>query len=273
MSQGARAAERLAGKTVFITGASAGIGQATAKEYLDASNGQIRLILAARRLEKLQEFKEQTSKNYPSAQVHIGKLDVTAIDTIKPFLDKLPKEFQDIDILINNAGKALGTEKVGDIADEDVEGMFNTNVLGLIKVTQAVLPILKRKNSGDVVNVSSVAGREAYPGGSIYCATKHAVRAFTESLRKELIDTKIRVISVDPGNVETEFSMVRFRGDSEKAKKVYQDTVPLYAEDIADLIVYATSRKQNTVIADTLIFSSNQASPYHLYRGSQDKTN
>lgn len=128
MSQGVKAAERLAGKTVFITGASAGIGQATAKEYLDASNGQIKLILAARRLEKLHEFKEQTTKSYPSAQVHIGKLDVTAIDTIKPFLDKLPKEFQDIDILINNAGKALGTDKVGDIADEDVEGMFDNPI-------------------------------------------------------------------------------------------------------------------------------------------------
>lgn len=273
MSQGIKAAERLAGKTVFITGASAGIGQATAKEYLDASNGQIKLVLAARRLEKLQEFKEHTAKTYPSAQVHIGKLDVSALDTINPFLDKLPKEFQDIDILINNAGKALGTEKVGQIADADVEGMFNTNVLGLIKVTQAILPIFKRKNSGDVVNISSVAGREAYPGGSIYCATKHAVKAFTESLRKELVDTRIRVIGIDPGNVDTEFSMVRFRGDDEKAKKVYQDTVPLYAEDISDFIVYATSRNRNTVIADTLIFSSNQASPYHVYRGPQDKTN
>ncbi|AQZ16392.1 YMR226C [Zygosaccharomyces parabailii] len=272
MSQGRKAAERLAGKTVFITGASAGIGQATAKEYLDASNGHIKLILAARRLEKLQQIKDQVAKDYPTAQVHIGKLDVTAIDTIKPFLDKLPKEFQDIDILINNAGKALGTEKVGNIADKDIEGMFNTNVLGLIKVTQAVLPIFKKKNAGDVVNLASVAGREPYPGGSIYCATKHAVKAFTESLRMELVDTKIRVICVDPGNVETEFSMVRFRGDADKAKKVYENTKPLYAEDIGDFVVYATSRDQNTVIADTLIFSSNQASPYHIYRGELNNT-
>ncbi|CUS20321.1 LAQU0S01e03994g1_1 [Lachancea quebecensis] len=267
MSQGRRAAERLAGKTVFITGASAGIGQATAQEYLEASEGKIKLILAARRLEKLEEIKAQVSKEFPEAQVHIGQLDVTQTDKIQPFVDNLPEEFKDIDILINNAGKALGSDPVGTIDPSDIQGMIQTNVIGLINVTQAVLPIFKAKNSGDIVNLGSVAGREAYPTGSIYCATKHAVRAFTQSLRKELINTKIRVIEVAPGNVETEFSLVRYKGDTEKAKKVYEGTQPLYADDIADLIVYATSRKPNTVIADVLVFASNQASPYHIYRG------
>lgn len=267
MSQGRKAAERLAGKTIFITGASAGIGQATALEYLEAANGNVKLILAARRLEKLQEIKKQIAEDYPAAKVHIGRLDVTEFDKIQPFLEGLPEEFKDIDILINNAGKALGTDKVGDIATSDIEGMINTNVIGLITITQAILPIFKAKNAGDIVNLGSVAGREAYPTGSIYCATKHAVRAFTQSLRKELIDTKIRVIEVDPGNVETEFSLVRYKGDSEKASKVYENTEPLVAEDVADLIVYATSRKQNTVVADVLLFATNQASPYHLYRG------
>lgn len=267
MSQGRKAAERLAGKTIFITGASAGIGQATALEYLDASNGNIKLILAARRYEKLQELKEKIEKDYPAAKVYIGQLDVTETDKIKPFLDNLPKEFKDIDILINNAGKALGSDIVGNISSADIEGMINTNVIALINVTQAVLPIFKAKNSGDIVNLGSVAGREAYPTGAIYCASKHAVRAFTQSLRKELINTKIRVIEIAPGNVETEFSLVRYKGDSERAKKVYEGTTPLVAEDIADLIVYATSRKQNTVIADVLVFPTNQASPYHIYRG------
>lgn len=267
MSQGRKAAERLAGKTIFITGASAGIGQATALEYLDASNGNVKLILAARRYEKLQELKEKIEKDYPAAKVYIGQLDVTETDKIKPFLDNLPKEFQDIDILINNAGKALGSDVVGNISSADIEGMINTNVIALINVTQAVLPIFKAKNSGDIVNLGSVAGREAYPTGAIYCASKHAVRAFTQSLRKELISTKIRVIEIAPGNVETEFSLVRYKGDSERAKKVYEGTTPLVAEDIADLIVYATSRKQNTVIADVLVFPTNQASPYHIYRG------
>ncbi|CAR22838.1 putative oxidoreductase [Lachancea thermotolerans] len=267
MSQGRRAAERLAGKTVFITGASAGIGQATAQEYLEASEGKIKLILAARRLDKLEEIKAKVSKDFPEAQVHIGQLDVTQTDKIQPFVDNLPEEFKDIDILINNAGKALGSDPVGTIDPNDIQGMIQTNVIGLINVTQAVLPIFKAKNSGDIVNLGSVAGREAYPTGSIYCATKHAVRAFTQSLRKELINTNIRVIEVAPGNVETEFSLVRYKGDSEKAKKVYEGTQPLYADDIADLIVYATSRKPNTVIADVLVFASNQASPYHIYRG------
>ncbi|SCU78191.1 LAMI_0A03774g1_1 [Lachancea mirantina] len=267
MSQGRKAAERLAGKTIFITGASAGIGQATALEYLDASDGKVNLILAARRLEKLEELKQKIGREYPEAKVFAGKLDVTESASIKPFLENLPQEFKDIDILINNAGKALGSETVGNIDAQDIAGMIDTNVLGLINVTQAVLPIFKAKNAGDIVNLGSVAGREAYPTGSIYCATKHAVRAFTQSLRKELINTKIRVIEVAPGNVETEFSLVRYKGNTETAKKVYEGTEPLYADDIADLIVYATSRKPNTVIADVLVFATNQASPFHIYRG------
>lgn len=267
MSQGRRAAERLQNKTIFITGASAGIGEATALEYLDAANGNVKLVLAARRLSKLQALKDKIEAEYPEAKVYIGELDVTETEKIKPFIQGLPEEFKDIDILINNAGKALGVDPVGSIDSEDIRGMIDTNVLGLINVTQAVLPIFKAKNSGDIVKLGSVAGRDAYPNGSIYCATKHAVRAFTQSLRKELINTKIRVIEIAPGNVETEFSYVRYKGDTDAAKKVYKGTTPLYADDIADLIVYATSRKQNTVIADVLVFATNQASPYHIYRG------
>lgn len=266
MSQGRKAAERLAGKTIFITGASAGIGQATALEYLDAANGNVKLILSARRLDKLQELKDTIAKEYPTANVYIATLDVSKPEEIVPFLDNLPAEFKDIDILINNAGKALGSDKVGDISVGDLQGMFDTNVLGLINVTQAVLPIFKRKNSGDIVNLGSVAGREAYPTGSIYCATKFAVRAFTESLRKELIDTNIRVMLIAPGIVETEFSLVRYKGDSDRAAGVYTGAHPLLAEDVADLIVYTTSRRANTVIADTLIFPTTQGSPYHIHR-------
>ncbi len=146
--------------------------------------------------------------------------------------------------------------------------MFDTNVKGNIAIVQHVLPLFKKKNAGDIVQLGSVAGREPYPGGSIYCATKHALRAFTSALRKELIDTKIRIIEIQPGNVETEFSDVRFYGDKTKAKKVYEGTEPLYADDIAELIVFYTTRKQNTVVAESLVFATNQASPFHLYRGS-----
>ncbi|CAI4048958.1 hypothetical protein N7582_004529 [Saccharomyces uvarum] len=267
MSQGRKAAERLANKTVLITGASAGIGKATALEYLEASNGNMKLILAARRLEKLEELKKTIDEEFPNAKVHVGQLDITQAEKIKPFIENLPEAFKDIDILINNAGKALGSERVGEIATQDIQDVFDTNVTALINVTQAVLPIFQAKNSGDIVNLGSVAGRDAYPTGSIYCASKFAVGAFTDSLRKELINTKIRVILIAPGLVETEFSLVRYRGNEEQAKNVYKDTTPLMADDVADLIVYSTSRKQNTVVADTLIFPTNQASPYHIFRG------
>lgn len=268
MSYGSRAAERLNGKTVLITGASAGIGKATALELAEAANGSLKLILTARRIEKLEELKAELQQKYPTIQVYIEKLDVSDLTSIKPFVGLIPAPFNDIDILINNAGKALGRDEVGEIATSDIREMFDTNVLALITLTQEILPIFKAKNSGDIVNLGSIAGRDPYPGGGIYCPTKAAVKSFSHALRKELISTKIRVIEVDPGNVETEFSNVRFRGDVEKAKAVYAGTEPLVAEDIADLITFAVTRKQNTVIAETLIFSTNQASASHLYRAN-----
>lgn len=266
MSFGSRAAERLASKIVLITGASSGIGQATAKEFASATSGNIKLILAARREDRLKAFSKQLSDLYPSIKIHSVQLDVSKQESIEPFVKNLPKEFSDIDILVNNAGKALGKDNVGDIEQEDIQGMFQTNVLGLINLTQAVLPIFKSKNSGDIVNIGSIAGRDPYPGGSIYCATKAAVKFFSHSLRKELISTKIRIIEVDPGAVETEFSLVRFHGDASAAEKVYEGSTPLVAEDIAEIILFATSRKQNTVIAETLVFPNHQASATHNYK-------
>lgn len=266
MSYGKKASERLAEKVVLITGASAGIGEATAKEIADASNGNVKLILTARRVLKLKELSDELVKEYPNIKVLTQELDVSDIGSIQPFLDGLPEEFADIDILINNAGKALGRDNVGNILSEDIQGMFNTNVLGLITLTQAILPIMKKKNSGDIVNMGSIAGRDPYPGGSIYCATKASVKSFSHALRKELINTKIRVLEVDPGNVETEFSNVRFKGDLDKAKSVYAGTEPLVAQDIAEIIVFGITRKQNTVIAETLVFSTNQASASHIHR-------
>lgn len=266
MSLGRSASERLSDKIVFITGASSGIGKATALEYADASNGQIKLILTARRLEKLQEVKKELESKYPNLRVHIEKLDVSVKGSIQPFLESLPEEFKDIDILINNAGKALGNDEVGNIKESDIEDVFNTNVIGLINVTQAVLKIFKAKNSGDIVQLGSIAGREAYPKGSLYNASKFAIRGFGEALRKELINTKIRVIEIQPGAVETEFSIVRNYGDSGRASDVYKGREPLYADDIAELIVFATSRKQNTVIAELLVFPSDQAGAAHVYK-------
>lgn len=268
MSYGLKALKRLEGKTILVTGASAGIGEATVRELAEVSEGNLKFILTARRKDKLEQIKADLETKFPKIQILPVQLDVSKLDEIKPFVKSLPKEFADIDILINNAGKALGREEVGQIADEDITEMFKTNVLALIMLTQEILPIFKAKNSGDIVNLGSIAGRDPYPGGGIYCPTKAAVKSFSHALRKELISTKIRVIEVDPGNVETEFSNVRFRGDLEKAKAVYADTEPLVASDIAEIIVFALTRKQNTVIAETLVFSTNQASASHLYRGS-----
>ncbi|CCH43074.1 3-oxoacyl-[acyl-carrier-protein] reductase [Wickerhamomyces ciferrii] len=266
MSFGPQAAERLTNKIILITGASAGIGESTAWDYAKASNGEIKLILTARRIERLESLEKDLSTQFPQIKILTKQLDVSNLKDIESFFQSLPTEFQDIDILINNAGKAHGVDKIGTIKQEDIDVMFQTNVLGMISMTQHVLPIMKQKDSGDIVQLGSIAGRDPYPGGGIYCATKAALRSFTHSLRKELIDTKIRVIEIDPGNVETEFSNTRFFGDLEKAKKVYQGTEPLIAKDISDLIVYTTTRRSNTVIAETLIFSTNQASASHLYR-------
>ncbi|KAG7195284.1 uncharacterized protein KQ657_003810 [Scheffersomyces spartinae] len=266
MSYGSQAADRLKDKIILITGASAGIGKATALELALAGNGQIKLILTARRKEKLDELLSELQLKYPNIKVLTVSLDVSKLDTIGPFVSGLPQEFADVDVLINNAGLALGRDEIGTILPEDIQGMFQTNVLGLITLTQAIIPIFKKKNSGDIVNLGSIAGRDPYPGGGIYCPTKAAVKSFSHVLRKELISTRIRVLEVDPGNVETEFSNTRFKGDLAKAKAVYANTEPLVAEDISELIVFALTRKQNTVIAEQLVFSSNQASAFHLFR-------
>lgn len=266
MSYGGKALERLKGKTILITGASAGIGEATVRELAEAAEGNLKFILTARRKDKLDQLKKDLELRFPSIKVLTVQLDVSNFSAIKSFVQDLPKEFSEVDVLINNAGKALGREEVGQIADRDIKEMFDTNVLALIVLTQEILKSFKAKNSGDIVNLGSIAGRDPYPGGGIYCPTKAAVKSFSQALRKELINTKIRVIEVDPGNVETEFSNIRFRGDLEKAKAVYAGTEPLVAADIAEIIVFALTRKQNTVIAETLVFSTNQASSSHLYR-------
>jgi NADP-dependent 3-hydroxy acid dehydrogenase YdfG len=268
MSYGSKAAERLAGKVILITGASAGIGEQTAIDYAEASNGDIKLILTARRIEKLQELQKSLEAKYPKIKVFSAQLDISQIEDVNKFYNELPSDFKAVDILVNNAGKAQGLDKIGDIRQVDIDTMFQTNVIGLIALTQLVLNSMKERDTGDIVQLGSIAGRDPYPGGGIYCATKAALRAFTHSLRKELIDTQIRIIEIDPGNVETEFSNVRFFGDKDRAKKVYEGTEPLIASDISDLILFATTRRQNTVIAETLIFSTNQASASHLYRKS-----
>jgi 3-hydroxy acid dehydrogenase/malonic semialdehyde reductase len=263
-------AKRLEGKTIVITGASSGIGRSCAFEFAHTQPDNLRLILTARRIETLRDV---------AAKIHdlVGKgvqilpfqLDVSNPDDVRTFVSRLPEEWRDINILVNNAGLVKGIAKAPEIAEEDIDIMFRTNVTGLINMTQAILPIFKTRpdgGAGDIINIGSIAGREPYPGGSIYCATKAAVRSFTESLRKELISTRIRIMEVDPGQVETEFSVVRFNGDKAKADAVYAGVDPLTPDDIAEVVVFVAGRRENVVVADTLIYPNHQAGAGTMHR-------
>lgn len=226
MASGAVAMEqRLTGKTVLITGASAGIGRSTALEFARTAPKDLKIIVTARRLESLHELQKQIEKEVGSGvKVLPVKMDVSKVEEVQTFVRNLPQGWGEIDVLVNNAGLVKGVDKAPDISQADIHTMIDTNVTGLIGMTQAVLPIFKKRpdgGAGDIINVGSIAGREGYPGGSIYCATKAAVRSFNEALRKELIATRIRVMEIDPGQVETEFSLVRFGGDKAKADAVY----------------------------------------------------
>ena len=254
--------KRLEGKTVVVTGASSGIGRSTALEFARTSPKNLKLVLTARRVDKIKELAEEIKKEVgDGVKCHPAKLDVSKADEIRSFVSNLPKEFQEIDVLVNNAGMVKGVDKAGDIKEDDINTMMETNVYGLINMTQAVLQVMKKRGEsgqGDIINIGSIAGREPYPGGSIYCASKAAVRSFTEAMRKELIATRIRIIEIDPGQVETEFSLVRFGGDKEKADAVYKGVNALSGDDIAEVVVFAAGRPENVVLADALIFPNHQ---------------
>ncbi|KAH9882239.1 hypothetical protein J1614_001411 [Plenodomus biglobosus] len=261
-------AERLRGKTIIITGASSGIGRATAIEFARTQPDDLKLILTARREDALKELAKEIEGFAKGVKVLPMKMDVSKPEEVDAFVGRLPAEFKDVNILVNNAGLVKGMDQAPSISPADINTMFSTNVTGLIGMTQAILPIFQSRSppAGDIINIGSIAGREPYASGSIYCATKAAVRSFTDALRKELIATRIRVIEIDPGQVETEFSVVRFGGDREKAKKVYEGVEPLTGEDIAEVVVFAAGRRENVVIADTLVFPSHQAAAGVMHR-------
>ncbi|MCJ1453139.1 hypothetical protein MMC28_003484 [Mycoblastus sanguinarius] len=264
--------KRLEGKTIVVTGASSGIGKSTAMEFARTSPKNLKLILTARRIDALKKIAEEIKEEVGSG-VHVlpVKLDVSNPQEVKGFVDSLPDEYKEIDVLVNNAGLVKGTAKAPEIIDEDIEVMFSTNVTGLINMTQEILKIYKKRDDGgrgDIINIGSIAGREGYPGGSIYCATKAAVRTFTDALRRELIATRIRIMEVDPGQVETEFSVVRFYGDRAKADAVYAGCEPLTPDDIAEVVVFNTARRENVVVADTLIFPNHQAAATVMHKRS-----
>ena len=249
--------------TVLITGASAGIGAACARAFAAAG---ARLVLTARRRERLDALAAEL-REAAGTECHPLALDVRDRDGVRSALAGLPPEWAAVDVLVNNAGLARGTEGVqaGDPAEWDE--VVQTNVNGLLYVTRAVTPGMVERGRGHVINLGSVAGHEVYPGGAVYCATKHAVGAITKGLRMDLLGTGIRVSTVDPGLVETEFSVVRFKGDRERAEKVYRDMTPLTADDIADTVLWVATRPPHVNVDEVIIKPTDQASATLVHRG------
>ncbi len=241
-------------KTAFITGATSGIGMATARLF--AENG-LKLILCGRREERLKSLSEELSK---ITTVHTLKFDVRNKEAVFAVVQSLPEEFTTIDILINDAGNAHGMDTIDEGNIDDWDAMLDINVKGLLYVSKAILPKMMERKSGHIINIGSTAGKEVYPKGNVYCASKHAVDAINQGMRLDLNGKGIKVGAINPGLVETEFSEVRFKGDSEKAKKVYQGYTPLKPEDIADIIWFAITRPPHVNIADLTVMCLDQAS-------------
>ena len=252
----------LEGKIVFITGGSSGIGAATALAFAEKG---ARLLLAARRTPKLKETADEALESGADA-VHCLELDVRDKREVQNAIDTLPEEWAHIEVLINNAGLSRGLDKLYMGSPEDWDEMIDTNVKGMLYVTRAVVPGMVVRGHGHVVNMGSTAGEITYPNGAVYCATKAAERALNDGLREDLLGTPVRVTSIDPGMVETDFSLVRFHGDQERAAKVYKGLVPLAPEDIADAIVWAVSRPAHVNIARVSLTSIHQANSLLFHR-------
>jgi NADP-dependent 3-hydroxy acid dehydrogenase YdfG len=252
----------LRGKIVFVTGASGGIGRATAVAF--ATEGA-KLLLAARRAGKLAEVASDCLERGAPA-VHSIDLDVRDHRAVQNAIDTLPNEWAEIDVLINNAGLSRGLEKLYMGRIEDWEEMIDTNVKGLLYVTRAVVPGMVVRGRGHVINLGSTAGEIAYPGGAVYCGSKAAERLINDGLREDVLGTPVRVTSVDPGMVETDFSLVRFRGDEERAAKVYKGVKPLTPEDVAEVIVWVTRRPDHVNIARVSMTTIHQANSLLFHR-------
>lgn len=241
-------------KTAFITGATSGIGKATA--ILFAKNG-INLILCGRRQERLDDLKKELGKE---VQVHTLSFDIRNKASVQEAIASLPKEFEQIDILINNAGNAHGLDTIQDGNIDDWDAMLDINVKGLLYVSKFLIPQMIERKSGHIINIGSTAGKEVYPKGNVYCASKHAVDAINQGMRIDLNPYGIRVGAVNPGLVETEFSSVRFKGDEDRAENVYKGFQPLKPEDIADIIHFVVTRPYHVNIADLTVMPTAQAS-------------
>jgi NADP-dependent 3-hydroxy acid dehydrogenase YdfG len=259
--------QSIANQVVLITGASSGIGEACARRFAEAG---CKLVLIARRTERLQSLKETLEAQY-KVPVFTETLDVRDTEAITSLPARLPTEWSEVDILVNNAGLALGTAPVTELSIEDMHTMLQTNVAGVAVFTRTFAPGMVARNCGHIVNISSVAGHEAYGGGAMYCATKFAVDALTTASRHDLMaSSNVRVTAVSPGAVRTEFSNVRFGGDAAKADAVYQGIVPLSGADVADNVLYAVTRPAHVQIGEIIVWATLQASAKGIARVLKD---
>lgn len=246
----------------FITGASSGIGAACARKF---AQGGYTLLLNARSIDKLQALKTELETAY-GIDVELLPFDVRDRKAAETALKSLPEKYQTIDVLVNNAGLALGVDKEYEGTEENYDTMIETNITALLMMTRLVVPGMVKRGKGHVINIGSVAGDAAYPGGSVYCATKAAVKVLSDGLRMDLVDTPLRVTNVKPGLVETNFSVTRFAGDKERADKVYQGIKPLTGEDIAEVVYFAASAPEHVQIAEVLVLATHQASGTIVHR-------
>jgi 3-hydroxy acid dehydrogenase/malonic semialdehyde reductase len=252
----------LTGKTALITGASSGIGQACAELF--AREGA-RLILAARRGDRIASLVRRLASEQKIEAVGLT-FDVRKQAEIQRAVESLPAEWTEVDILVNSAGLSRGLDKLHEGSLQDWEEMIDTNVKGLLYMTRLILPGMAARKRGHVVNIGSVAGHQLYPGGNVYCASKFAVRAISEGMRLDLLGTHVRVTSIDPGMVETEFSQVRFHGDTRRAAQVYANFSPLQAADVADTVLYCVTRPPHVDLAEIILMPTDQGSANHSYR-------
>ncbi len=251
-------------QVVFITGASSGIGRACARAF--AREGA-RILMAARRLERLQGLEAELLK-LGARRVRSAALDVRSAHDVLRTVEELPQDWQSVEILVNNAGLSRGLGPLAEGKLEDWNEMIDTNVKGLLHVDRAVLPGMVDRRQGTVIHIGSIAGHQPYPGGNVYCASKAAVRSLTQALRLDLIGTGVRVCTIDPGMVETEFSEVRFHGDRRRAKDVYRGICALTAEDVAEVVVFAATRPPHVDLAEVLLLPTAQASATQIHRRS-----
>ena len=252
----------LRNKIVFITGASAGIGEACANLFAEAGAN---LILAARRIDKVNKLSNKIRRKY-KVKIKAFKLDVRNNDEVTGTLDSLEEEWKQVDILVNNAGLARGFDKIYEGKIEHWNEMIDTNIKGLLFVTRWVLPHMVKRKGGHVINIGSIAGHETYPSGNVYAATKFAVNALSKSIRMDVLDKGIKVSSVDPGLVETEFSLVRFSGDNNRAKSVYYGLDPLTANDVAETVLFCATRPHHVNINEIILTPLAQVSAVHVHR-------